>query len=454
MARMLRSFWCLSFLWPVLILTVQAQTTSDEDFQRLFPSQGVEHRIDFWKQIFTRYGENDLVLHDRTDLRLVYRVVSFPSRANNRAETRQQQAELKKATEGIKRVLSELAAVGPESSQLDFKHREMLSLLKLNNYQPTATVLNRLKENIHVQRGIKEKFRAGLVRSGRYKEELETVFKNRGMPSELSLLPHVESSFNYAAYSSAGAAGAWQITRGTGRKLLKIGRSVDERLDPVKSGVAAARILKENFDALGNWPLAITAYNQGKYGILRAKSIHGSDINNIINDYQSKIFGFAGQNFYAEFLAAVQVANDYSNHFGDLTLDPPISWRKVSVKKATSVSSFAKTMNVKENVLRAYNPQLTPYFWRRSRVIPAGMEVRLPVGDGTPEILSDTPEPTVQASGKETLASHRVVKYRVRRGDTLTTIARRFQVPVDHLKKANKLRNPHRLYLGQMLLIP
>ncbi|RPJ81132.1 MAG: hypothetical protein EHM18_17335, partial [Acidobacteria bacterium] len=142
MARMLRSFWCLSFLWPVLILTVQAQTTSDEDFQRLFPSQGVEHRIDFWKQIFTRYGENDLVLHDRTDLRLVYRVVSFPSRANNRADTRQQQAELKKATEGIKRVLSELAAVGPESSQLDFKHREMLSLLKLNNYQPTATVLN------------------------------------------------------------------------------------------------------------------------------------------------------------------------------------------------------------------------------------------------------------------------------------------------------------------------
>ncbi len=455
MARMLRSFWCLSFLWLLLTLTVQAQTNSDKEFQRLFPSRGVEHRVDFWKQIFTRYGEKDLVLHDRTDLRLVYRVVSFPSRPSSRAESRQQQAELKKATESIQRVLSELATLGPDSNQLNFKHQEMLSLLKMNNYQPTAPVLNRLKENIHVQRGIKEKFRAGLVRSGRYKEELESVFNNRGMPTELSLLPHVESSFHYAAYSSAGAAGAWQITRGTGRKLLKISRSVDERLDPVKSGAAAARILKENFDALGNWPLAITAYNQGKYGMLRAKSIHGSDINAIINDYQSKIFGYAGQNFYAEFLAAVEVARDYSNHFGDLNLDPPISWRSVSVKKATNVSNFAKAMNVKESVLRTYNPQLTAYFWRRSRVIPAGMEMRLPVGDGTPEILSvDTPEPTMQASGKKSVASHKVVKYRVRRGDTLTTIARRFQVPVDHLKKANRLRNPHRLYLGQMLLIP
>jgi len=253
MARMLRSFWCLSFLWPVLTFTIQAQTDdSSKRFETLFPSKGVEHRVEFWKQIFTRYGENDLILHDRTDPRLVYRVVSFPGRPGSRAESRQQQAEVKKATETIKRVLDELSTLGPDSNQLDFKHQEMLSLLKVNSYQPTAPVLNRLKENIHIQRGIKEKFRAGLVRSGRYKEELETVFKSRGMPTELSLLPHVESSFNYAAYSSAGAAGAWQITRGTGRKLLRISRSVDERLDPVKSGVAAARIIKENFDALGN----------------------------------------------------------------------------------------------------------------------------------------------------------------------------------------------------------
>lgn len=455
MARMLRSFWCLSFLWLFLAATVQAQTENDEAFTRLFPSRGVEHRVDFWKQIFTRYGENDLILHDRDDLRLVYRVVSFPGRPGSRAEARRQQAEVKKAVENTKRLLGDLASLGPESKQLNFKHHEILSLLKLNSYQPTAPVLKRLRENLRTQRGIKEKFRAGLVRSGRYQEELESVFKSRGMPAELSLLPHIESSFNYAAYSSAGAAGAWQITRGTGRKLLKISRTVDERLDPVKSGIAAARILKENFDALGSWPLAITAYNHGKYGMLRAKKAHGADINAIINNYQSKIFGFAGQNFYAEFLAAVAIAKDYSSHFGALELDPPLSWRSVSVKKATRVSSFAKSMNVKTSVVRAYNPQLTPYFWKRSQVIPAGMEIRLPVGDGTPEILSvENQVPTQLASGNSPARSQKVIKYRVRRGDTLTTIARRFQVPVDHLKKANKLRNPNRLYLGQMLLIP
>ncbi len=456
MARMLRSLWCLSFLWPLLSFTIQAQTNDSEAFEATFPSKGVEHRVEFWKQVFTRYGENDLILHDRTDLRLVYRVVSFPGRPSNRAESRRQQAELQDATDNIKQVLDDLITLGPDSNQLNFKHHEMLSLLKMNSYQPTASVLSGLKDNIHIQRGIKEKFRAGLVRSGRYLEELEKIFKNRGLPGELSLLPHIESSFNYAAYSSAGAAGVWQITRGTGRKLLRIGRAVDERLDPLKSGMAAARILKENHDALGNWPLAVTAYNQGKNGILRAKNIHGADIGTIVNEYQSKIFGFAGQNFYAEFLAAVQIAKDHSMHFGDLPLEEPLSWRTVAVKRATSVSSFAKAANVRESVLRTYNPQLTAYFWKRSRVLPAGVEVRLPAGDNPPEVMSiDTPEPTQQASVEKAAASRKSsVKYRVRRGDTLTTIARRFQVRVDRLKKANRLRNPHQLYLGQMLLIP
>ena len=106
--------------------------------------------------------------------------------------------------------------------------------------------------------------------SGQYMIFLKKIFKKYDLPEELIVLPHVESSFNYKAYSSAGAAGIWQFTRGTGKQYLKISYEVDERLDPILSTEAAAKLLKRNYEVLGSWPLAITAYNHGAYGMKRA----------------------------------------------------------------------------------------------------------------------------------------------------------------------------------------
>src|SRR5262249_3583361 len=133
--------------------------------------------------------------------------------------------------------------------------------------------LDQLSDSIHAQRGIKERFRDGIVRSGRYVDSFRGIMENHDVLPELALLPLVESSFENAR-SKAAALGIWQFTRSTGRLYLTIGKKVDQRLDPDKATQAAAKLLRDNYRALGSWPLAITAYNHGRGGMLRAQSEH------------------------------------------------------------------------------------------------------------------------------------------------------------------------------------
>src|SRR4029434_8272057 len=119
-----------------------------------------------------------------------------------------------------------------------------------------------LIRNVHTQRGIKEQFRDGIVRSGRHVSEFREILTKAGVPEELAFLPLVESSFDNVR-SKAGAVGVWQFTKGTGKLYLTINNKVDERLDPTKAARAAARLLRDNYLALQDWPLAITAYNHG-----------------------------------------------------------------------------------------------------------------------------------------------------------------------------------------------
>ena len=163
-------------------------------------------------------------------------------------------------------------------------------------------------DRVRFQRGHAERFRDGLVRAGQWEPHIRRVFRDAGLPQELVSLPHVESSFNPAAYSKVGAAGLWQFMPGTGKRFLRIDRVVDERYDPWRSSEAAAALLRENYRITGAWPLAVTAYNHGAGGMMRAvKQLGTKDISVIIDRYQSETFGFASRNFYTEFLAAHDV---------------------------------------------------------------------------------------------------------------------------------------------------
>ena len=149
-----------------------------------------------------------------------------------------------------------------------------------------------------------DRFREGLIRSGAYVDQIKEIFRSYGLPSDLAYLPHVESSFNPKAYSKFGAAGLWQFMRSTGKRFLEIDYTLDERRDPIRASHAAARLLKENYKALGTWPMAITAYNHGLAGMMRATRSKGN-YEAIFKQYRSRLFKFASRNFYSEFLAAV-----------------------------------------------------------------------------------------------------------------------------------------------------
>src|SRR4029077_7956824 len=175
------------------------------------------------------------------------------------------------------------------------------------------------------QRGLRERFAEGIRASRRYFPEMERIFRDEGLPAELVRLPLIESCFNLQAYSKVGAAGIWQFMPKTGRLFMRVDDLVDERRDPISSTHAAARFLGRVHDMLGSWPLAITAYNHGPDGMARAVDEVGTaDIGRIVRDYRGRAFGFASRNFYAEFLAALEVEQDHRRYFGDMPLDAPL----------------------------------------------------------------------------------------------------------------------------------
>jgi membrane-bound lytic murein transglycosylase D len=280
---------------------------------------------------------------------------------------------------------------------------------------------------------------------------MQSVFEQHGLPQELAFLPHVESSFDYKAYSKAGAAGIWQFTRGTGRRYLRINRYSDERLDPIRATRAAARLMRDNYAVLGNWPLAITSYNHGKYGMMRAKKRHGSDLSTIINHYRSSHFGFASKNFYAEFLAALSVAKNYRHYFGPLELGAPPQFDTVRLKASYDSSWITSVPGLNREVLISCNPHLRRLFSSSGRVIPSGTELRVPKGKG--ESLSVALKSVKPSSSNVMVAADGSLRYRVRSGDALGDIASQFGTSTRKLQKLNGIRNANRIRVGQVLLI-
>jgi membrane-bound lytic murein transglycosylase D len=298
------------------------------------PIEGLESRVEFWKKVFTQYGADDIIIHDRMHVNLIYDIAD--------------ESNVKSKTSAVKLALQEIRENLQTVENLSLTAKQIHAAIIENGVTMSASSLDNLIDNIHTQRGIKERFRQGIIRSGRYAEDFRGIFEQAGVPAEIALLPLVESSFENRAFSKAGAAGIWQFMRSTGRLYLKVTSKVDERLDPAKATRAAARLLNDNYRALQSWPLAITAYNHGKAGMMRAQDAHGSDITEIIANYEGKTFGYASMNFYAEFLAAVDVYKSYPQYFGELTLDKPV--KAVPRAAAPAVTQSASTSGNKYRV--------------------------------------------------------------------------------------------------------
>jgi membrane-bound lytic murein transglycosylase D len=273
------------------------------------PTEGLESRVEFWKKVYTQYGEDDIIIHDRFHVNLIYDIAN--------------EDDVKSRTASVKVALDEIRDKLDSPETLSLSAKQISDAIVANGLSISAPLLAELRANIHTQRGIKERFRNGIIRSGRYLDSFRSIFEKQGIPTQIALLPLVESSFENRSLSKAGAAGIWQFTRGTGRLYMRVTKRLDERLDPAKATRAAARLLNDNYNALGSWPLAITAYNHGRGGMMRAQQQVGSDLPSIIRNYNGRLFGYASMNFYAEFVAAVEVYENYQQYFGELVLDTP-----------------------------------------------------------------------------------------------------------------------------------
>jgi len=410
--------------------------------KELFPVDGLEKQVNFWKKIYTQYTTDQAVIHDTKNLDIIYEVIDFKKVFGDVKITEKMKRRLtKKIKKRYRNIVSGLAKEDPDNLKGDAKRV----------YELVKRDFRKAARNIRAQIGQRDRFEEGLRLSGLYADKMKEIFREFNLPEELTVLPHVESSFQFNAYSKFGAAGIWQFTRSTGRLFMRINYEVDERRDPILSSAAAAKLLKMNYKALGNWPLAVTAYNHGLSGMKRARRQVGSDkIVDVINGYNSYIFGFASENFYAEFLAALEIVKNYKKYFGDIDFEDPIQYDIFAIPDYITISAITKYFNISKEEIAFLNPALRRPVLSSQKLIPKGFKLHIPRGEGNKasRLYARIPKEEKHKNQKRT------EWYSVRRGDTLIKIARRFDTSVASLEGLNRIANSGYIFSGQVLRIP
>ena len=420
--------------------------SSTRDQGEIFPRYKViEPNIAFWKKIYSQYTLSQSVIHDKSNLDIIYDVLTFDNSNTEQARKKRRKME-KAACKKYSRILRLLAS-GKKPVTPDEKR-----VAALFGKSADRKVLRRAAKNVRCQRGQKDRFLEGVKRSGAYIHAMREIFRSYGLPEDLCYLPHVESSFRHWARSKCGAAGMWQFMRGTARRFIRVDHLIDERLDPFVSTRAAAEFLLDNYEKLGSWPLAITAYNHGAAGMERALREKGS-FEKIIKEYRGRRFKFASKNFYAEFLAAKDVAEQYMKD-NNLEFHPPVEGVTVKVPAYVAFLDLAHLTGVAPCELKALNPALGRSIINGKFYIPAGYEIRLPVLDSSDLALAMAAH-TLEDGGKIWYAyQKRPRRYRVRRGDTARKIAARHGVSLKSLAVLNGLDRRFTIYAGQYLHLP
>ncbi len=266
--------------------------------------EALEHQVAFWRNVYAVWNRSQAVVHDDRNLNLVYEVIDLPGEIRE-SYTPEQKALVEQRRDRWRdrlRVLDDKVAAG---SSLTSEEQQLVTRMRREVDQEAV---RGAAERVRIQRGLRERFKRGLEISGRYDRVFRKIFRRAGLPEDLAYLPHVESSFQAAARSSAGAVGIWQFTRSAAKIYMDLDLVGDQRMDPIASAHGAVRYLSSAYGKLGSWPLALTSYNHGIAGMQRAKEHLGGDFVRIIAEYEHPKFGFASRNFYAEFLAARDIA--------------------------------------------------------------------------------------------------------------------------------------------------
>ncbi len=355
-------------------------------------------RVAFWKDIYAKYTTDQGVLHDIDNISIVYEAIDFTllmkdSRNSLSKKARARTKLVKAHRTAISKRLERLSKVKTEKDIREEADRKMLalftketpaSLFQKSKKRELDELRKRLKtsariKKIRFQLGQKDKFILGVYYSGRYLRTMEKVFRQERLPIELTRLPFVESSFNIQARSRVGASGIWQFMPRTAKPWMMVNQDVDERNDPMTATAASARLMRDNFEQLGSWPLALTAYNHGAAGVARAvKKTKSRDLAVIIENYDGRRFGFASSNFYACFLAALEIEKQARKILGDIKWSLEFDGGDVDLPKPISWQTLVDFYDGESALAELQNPHLTQRVRRHNRSIPKGTFVRIP----------------------------------------------------------------------------
>lgn len=316
------------------------------------------------------------------------------------------------------------------------------------SHQPIPMVMNEYvkKEIKNLTKG--DFFVQAYKRSGKYRAAIVEKLKKAGLPEELSWLPLIESGYRSNALSRARALGLWQFIPSTGYKFgLKRNRYIDERLDPEKSTLAAIEYLKELHQIFGDWTTVLAAYNCGEGRVL--KVIRNQNVNYLDNfwDLYEKLPRETAR-YVPRFLATLHIIrNPDEFDLGSISLCPALAYETVEVEKQLHLKDVAKAIGVAREALQELNPEL------RYQLTPGG---GAPYSLRVPKEKSD-----ILVAKLDTISAYtppekqiKIAYHRVRRGETLSTIAQRYKTSVSRIVNANGISRRNVIQTGKTLKIP
>jgi len=353
----------------------------------LFVSPALSDRVKLWEMVYADYDRCRLILYHRDRPGIVYAVIKdFPGLKDREiARLRARLYALERIAARYPDPVAEIKR-RPDGEELLALYRKFEGVSEIcgDSLAPDPRVFGEAARSgkIRVLRGRKGEFVQAYQKAGPYLPGMEQMFRSRGLPPELTRMVFVESMFDRDAVSSAGAVGVWQVLEDSARPYLVITRTVDERRDPMAATRAAAQILRFNYQRLGTWPLAVTAYNAGANRMIRAVRRTGSSsLHEIFENYEHRAFGFAVENFYAQVIAVIRAEKK-------LGLAPeqarptfnPLDYDLIRLPSPFYLSSLSARLGMEPQMLIAFNPAWTRAIERNQLPVPAGYLLRVPRG--------------------------------------------------------------------------
>ncbi len=287
-------------------------------------------------------------------------------------------------------------------------------------------------------------FHKWLIRMGGYQRLVEETLRDEGLPEDLFYVALIESGLNPRARSGRRAVGMWQFIRATARRYgLRVDWWIDERMDPEKATIAASMYLKTLYERFGSWQLALAGYNAGEGRVARAIKRHKTTDFWKLARYRRPL-NKETRRYIPKFMAAALIAKDPESYgFTDLVYDKQIVYEKVKISHATDIKVIAGAAGISVKELKRLNPALIRWFTPPDY---AGYEIKLP-----PERVNTFKETFRKIAPKDRL---RFYKHRVKRGDTLWAIARKYKTGMSLILYLNDVKNPRYIRPGKLIVIP